>query len=196
MPSTTSALSLAFLASVALAAPTANRNQENAVSKTSFTVSRVKNENFTRNGHLALAKAYAKFGWSATWSTSSSGSSGSDNLAWAFPDSSSEGSNGEGSGVLSGNYGAVPTSTAVASTTLTTQTATSYENRASGTAASASYAASPAAASGSVTGEATATSEEGGAEFLCPVSIGGKTFNLVGNVGRRISTLANAQTGL
>ena len=195
MPSITSALSLAFLASVALAAPTPDHTYEEVVTKSSFAVPRIRNENHVRNGTHALAKAYAKFGWSQSLRGSSSGSAGSGDFAWLFPDSASsegrgsggEGNSGSDSGssaqsvtsALSGNDGSATTTTAQASTTVVTQSATTLENKASGTAAPAGSGAASAAAAGSVSGETTAVSQENGAEFLSPVSIGGKTFNLV-----------------
>ncbi|GAB7355937.1 hypothetical protein MBLNU459_g6575t1 [Dothideomycetes sp. NU459] len=136
-----SALFFANLATIALAAPTPERPTTR-----SFTVPRVRNNDFVRDPASAMAKVYHKYGWG--------------NFTLDFgPD--------------------LPVGPAFGGSTTSTSTSTT-EDSSSAVATSEESAATTgsSSSSGSETGTVTATPADNGAEYLCPVQIGGQTLNL------------------
>ena len=174
MHSVTSILLFAVLATLALAAPTQKRN----LNKRSFSVPRIRQQSYVRNPARAIAHAYHKHGWQSPFDLpqfpdfpSSSGSA-SPAASSASSSASSAGSHhyhGQG-----GQWNQSSTATSAASSPYSTST-----GQAASVSATSSNGAAEDKAVGSQTGETTATSAAEGAEYVCPVTIGTQTLNLV-----------------
>jgi len=188
MPSYSSILLLASLASSALAAPA----EAPQASGSSFTVPRVQNPNHNRNGTHAIAKAYRKYGFSKT-AFSPEGWQGHHHGGWsgsgpdAGPDSGNHSApaqaSGSGSGFVPTTFATAASAPATAAPDATVTDANdAAARRHSSTVATIPVATAtnaPSSGSSGSSGVVSATGENGDSEYVSPVSIGGQTFNLV-----------------
>lgn len=195
-------ISFAFLATLALAAPTP-RTHKTKFGTHSFVVPRFRREEFVRNGKTAMAKAYRKFNWPMPGQGDGLQDAASI-LGQLFGEASgsNEGSDSNPFTVsiitIAPTATAAPTATSTStleffsSSTSSTSSSTSAAATSSGSnyqdntnAAAESSSAAAAAANGGPgeTGTTVATPAEGDSEYISPVTIGGQTLNLVSNFG-------------
>ncbi|KAJ9627812.1 hypothetical protein H2203_003030 [Taxawa tesnikishii (nom. ined.)] len=152
---------LAVLATLALAAPTPQRN----INKRSFSVPRVRRANYKRDPTAAMVKAYRKFGF--TFNAALANATGGSTM---HPDGA-----GHHNWHMGNHLPIVTPSTAssVSGDSAVVSTANKVDVQ-----SLAATGSSGVIGSGKVTGEVSATPVDNAAEYISPVTIGGQQLNL------------------